>query len=147
MRDRVQARLGITDVEGFVVQREVATGREVILGMTLDPLFGPLIMFGSGGRYVEVFRDIVFRVLPLTDVDARDMVRSIKGFPLLRGFRGESPVDIAVAEEAILRLAQLVSDFDCIEELDLNPFILAPERQDCVVVDVRIKLAPRAEDE
>ena len=147
MRDRIQARLGITDVEGFVVQREIPSGREVILGMTLDPLFGPLIMFGSGGRYVEVFRDIVFRVLPLTDVDARDMVRSIKGFPLLRGFRGENPVDIGMAEEAILRLAQLVSDFDCIEELDLNPFILAPARQDCLVVDVRIKLAPRPEDE
>jgi acetyltransferase len=69
------------------------------------------------------------------------MVRAIKGFPLLRGFRGESAVDIALAEEAILRLAQLVSDFDCIAELDLNPFILAPKRQDCLVVDARIKLA------
>jgi acetyl coenzyme A synthetase (ADP forming)-like protein len=141
MRSRVHALRGISDIEAFVVQNQVVSGREVILGMTLDPLFGPLVMFGSGGRAVEVFKDIVFRVLPLTDVDAHDMVREIKGFPLLRGFRGEAPVDIDVAEEAVLRLAQLVSDFDCIEEMDLNPFLLAPQRQNCRAVDVRIKLA------
>jgi acetyltransferase len=141
MRDRIASQLGIEDVEAFVLQRQAAPGREVILGMTLDPLFGPLVMFGSGGRYVEVFQDIVFRVLPLTDIDAHDMVRAIKGFPLLRGFRGEGAVDIDMAEEAILRLSQLVGDFDCIEELDLNPFILAPKRQDCLVVDARIKLS------
>ncbi len=142
MRKRIRSTEGITDVEAFVIQKQISSGREVILGMTLDPLFGPLLAFGSGGRYVEVFRDISFRVLPLTDVDVNEMVRSIKGFPLLRGFRGESPVDIDVAEESIQRLAQLVADFDCIEELDLNPFILAPRRQDCAVVDARIKLAP-----
>jgi acetyltransferase len=142
MRERIRSLASIDEVEAFVVQRQAVSGREVILGVTIDPLFGPLIMFGSGGRYVEVFRDIVFRVLPLTDVDAHDMVRAIKGFPLLRGFRGESPVDIEMAEEALLRLAQLVSDFDSIEELDLNPFILAPSRQDCSVVDVRVKLGP-----
>jgi acetyltransferase len=141
MRDRVRSRQGIDDIEAFVLQKQVVSGREVILGMTLDPVFGPLVMFGSGGRTVEVFKDIVFRVLPLSDVDARDMVRSIKGFPLLRGFRGDSPVDIDMAEEAVLRLAQLISDFDVIEELDINPFLLAPRRQDCMAVDVRIKLA------
>jgi acetate---CoA ligase (ADP-forming) len=144
MRTRLRDAEGIADVEAFVLQQQIASGREVILGMTLDPLFGPLLAFGSGGRYVEVFRDIAFRVLPLTDVDVHDMVRSIKGFPLLRGFRGESPVDIDVAEESVMRLAQLVADFDCIEELDLNPFILAPRRQDCAVVDARIKLIPPA---
>jgi acetyltransferase len=145
MRTRIHSIAAIDDIEGFVIQKQVVSGREVILGMTLDPLFGPLVMFGSGGRAVEVFKDIVFRVLPLTDVDAHDMVREIKGFPLLRGFRGESAVDIELAEEAILRLAQLVSDFDCIEEMDLNPFILAPHRQDCRVVDVRIKLGAPSE--
>jgi acetyltransferase len=140
MRAAVARSLGHADVGGFIVQRQVPAGREVILGMTLDPLFGPLVAFGSGGRAVEVFQDIVYRVLPLTDVDAHDMVRSIKGYPLLRGHRGEAPVDLDLAEEAILRLAQLVSDFDCIEELDLNPFILAPQRQDCLVVDARIRI-------
>jgi acetyltransferase len=131
----------LDDVEAFLVQKQAPAGREVILGMTLDPIFGPLLMFGSGGRYVEVFQDITFRVLPLTDADAHDMVRAIKGYPLLKGIRGDSPVDIEAAEEAVLRLAQLVSDFDCIEELDLNPFILAPRRQDCVVVDARVRLS------
>jgi acetyltransferase len=140
MRAEILRREHLNDVEGFVVQKQAPAGREVILGMSLDPLFGPLLMFGSGGRYVEVFKDITFRVLPLTDVDAQEMVRSIKGYPLLKGFRGESPVDLQMAEETILRLAQLVSDFDTIEEMDLNPFILAPRRQDCLVVDARVKL-------
>jgi acyl-CoA synthetase (NDP forming) len=144
MRASIMRAERIADVEAFVVQKQAPPGREVILGMALDPLFGPLLMFGSGGRYVEVFQDITFRVLPLTDVDAHEMVRSIKGYPLLKGFRGDPPVDLEMAEDVILRLAQLVSDFDCIEELDLNPFILAPERRDCLVVDARVRLsAPR----
>jgi acetyltransferase len=146
MRAGVGRSLGFADVEGFVVQRQAPAGREVILGMTVDPLFGPLIAFGSGGRAVEVFGDIVYRVLPLTDADAHDMVRAIRGYPLLRGYRGESPVDLDLAEESILRLAQLVSDFDCIEEMDLNPFILAPRRQDCLIVDARIRIAAASGD-
>jgi acyl-CoA synthetase (NDP forming) len=142
MRGAVAQSLATSDLAGFVVQRQAPAGREVILGMTLDPLFGPLVAFGSGGRAVEVFQDIVYRVLPLTDADAHDMVRAIKGYPLLRGYRGESAVDLDLAEESILRLAQLVSDFDAVEELDLNPFILAPRRQDCLVVDARIRIAP-----
>ena len=141
MRAAVARHSGLTKLEGFVLQRQIPVGREVILGMTLDPLFGPLLMFGSGGRYVEVFQDIGFRVLPLTDVDARELVRSIKGYPLLAGVRGEAPVDIETAETAVLRLAQLVSDFDVIEEMDVNPFILAPQRADCMVVDARIRVA------
>jgi acetyltransferase len=146
MRAAVSRGLGFADVEGFIVQRQAPAGREVILGMTLDPLFGPLVAFGSGGRAVEVFQDVVYRVLPLTDADAHDMVRAIKGYPLLRGYRGESPVDLDLAEESLLRLAQLVSDFDCIEDLDLNPFILAPRRQDCLVVDARVRIAPASAD-
>lgn len=142
MRTNIQRALKFDDVEGFVVQKQAAPGREVILGVTQDPLFGPLLAFGSGGRAVEVFKDLVFRVLPLTDVDAHDMVRTIKGYPLLRGFRGESPVDLNVAEEALLRLAQLVSDFDCVEEMDVNPFLLSPHRANCVAVDARIRIAP-----
>ena len=130
--------------DDYVVQRQAPAGREVILGMAQDPLFGPLLMFGSGGRHVEVFKDIVFRVLPLTDVDAHEMVTSIKGYPLLTGFRGEPAVDVTLAEEMVLRLAQLVSDFDCIQEMDINPFILVPRRADCMAVDVRIQLSAPA---
>jgi acetyltransferase len=146
MRDGIRRNQHLDDVEGFVVQKQMPRGREVILGVTQDPLFGPLLAFGSGGRAVEVFKDLVFRVLPITDIDAHDMVRGIKGFPLLRGFRGESPVDIEVAEEVLLRLAQLVSEFDCIEEMDVNPFLLAPRRADCIAVDVRVRIAPAGGD-
>ncbi len=146
MRAAIGRATGFEDVEAFVVQRQAKALREVILGITLDPLFGPLLAFGSGGRAVEVFKDVAYRVLPVTDADAHDMVRSIKGYPLLRGFRGESPVDLDCAEEMLLRLAQLVSDFDCIEEMDVNPFLLAPQRADCVAVDVRIRIGPRRDD-
>jgi acetyl coenzyme A synthetase (ADP forming)-like protein len=146
MRAAIAHATGLEDVEAFVVQRQARAQREVILGITLDPLFGPLLAFGSGGRAVEVFKDVVYRVLPVTDADAHDMVRSIKGYPLLRGFRGESPVDLDCAEEMLLRLAQLVSDFDCIEEMDVNPFLLAPLRADCVAVDVRIRIGPPRDD-
>ena len=139
MRDRIRQAHGFEN-DIFIVQRQAPAGREVILGMTQDPLFGPLLMFGSGGRHVEVFKDIAFRVLPLTDVDAHEMVSSIKGYPLLTGFRGEPGVDVAFAEEMVLRLAQLVSDFDCIQEMDVNPFILVPQRADCMAVDVRIRI-------
>ena len=135
------------ELHSFVVQRQAAAGREVILGMAQDPLFGPLLMFGSGGRHVEVFQDIAFRVLPLTDVDAHEMVASIKGYQLLTGFRGEPAVDLVMAEEMVLRLAQLVSDFDCIQEMDINPFILASHRANCMAVDVRIRLASTSEEE
>jgi acetyltransferase len=139
MRDGIRKTRGL-EVEAFVVQRQAPPGREVILGMAQDPLFGPLLMFGSGGRYVEVFKDIAFRVLPLTDVDAHEMIESIKGYKLLTGFRGEPAVDLVSAEEMILRVAQLVSDFDCIREMDINPFLLTAQRADCMAVDVRIRL-------
>jgi acetyltransferase len=139
MRDSVRKTQGI-DVDGFVVQKQAPVGREIILGVSQDPLFGPLLMFGSGGRYVEVLKDIALRVLPLTDVDAHEMVESIRGYPLLAGFRGEQAVDLVTAEEMILRLAQLVTEFDCIHEMDINPFLLAPRRADCMAVDVRIRL-------
>jgi acyl-CoA synthetase (NDP forming) len=144
MRDSIRRGAGL-EVEAFVVQRQAPPGREVILGVTHDPLFGPLVMFGSGGRYVEVFRDVTHRVLPLTDVDAHEMIRATKGYALLSGFRGEPPVDLVTAEEMILRVAQLVSDFDCVQEMDVNPFLLAPQRADCMAVDVRIRVAAREE--
>ncbi|KPL11482.1 hypothetical protein AMJ71_00790 [candidate division TA06 bacterium SM1_40] len=134
---------GVIDrVEGYYVQEMGKTGQEVILGMVYDPTYGPLLMFGLGGKYVEVLRDVIFRVVPITDVDAEEMVTSIRGYPLLTGMRGEEGVHIETLVESLQRLSQLVTDFHCIGELDVNPFIAAPRPEDCKVVDVRINVSP-----
>lgn len=134
-------RAGVADqAEGLLVQEMASSGREVILGMTTDPLFGPLLAFGMGGKYVEIIRDIAFRVMPVTDVDVREMVESVKSYPILEGVRGDARVDIDFIVESILRLAQLVLDFPQIAELDMNPVIVTPKRATCKVVDARIRL-------
>ncbi len=112
-------------------------GVEVVIGMTTVPSFGPLMMFGLGGIYVEVMKDVAFRINPLTDENAKEMIRSLKSYPLLTGFRGAEPVDVALIEETLLRLSQLVRDFDVISEIDINPFICSPERNNCKAVDAR----------
>jgi len=94
-------------------------------------------MFGLGGIYVEVMKDVAFRINPLTDQGAREMIRSIHSFPLLNGFRGAPPVDLKTVEETLLRLSQLVKDFDCFSEIDINPFIVSPNRSKCMAVDAR----------
>jgi acetyltransferase len=105
-------------VEGVLVQKMVEGGKETIVGMTSDPQFGPVLMFGLGGIYVEALGDVVFRVHPVSDVDAGEMVRSIRGFALLRGVRGEPASDTAAVEEVIQRVSQLVGEHDRIRELD-----------------------------
>jgi acetyltransferase len=127
-------------VEGFLVQEMARSGKEVVLGMSVDPTFGPLLMFGMGGKYVEVVKDIVFRVMPVTDVDAWEMVRGIRSYALLEGVRGEKRVDIEFIVESIQRLAQMVNDLPEIAELDLNPVIVTPERRHCRVVDARMRV-------
>ena len=125
-----------------LVQKMVTGGREVILGMKRDPNFGPLMMFGLGGVYVEVMRDVSVRIHPLTDVDAESMVGRIKGFPILSGARGEKAVDVKRIEECLLRLSRLVSDFETdLDEMDINPFIVTDRRDTSMVVDARIYLA------
>jgi acetyltransferase len=124
-----------------MVQRLVTGGREVILGMTRDPQFGPVLMFGLGGVFVEVLRDVAFRVHPLTDVEAEAMVREVRGYPLLAGLRGEPAVDLALVREALLRLSQLVADLeDDLAEIELNPLIVTAERGRSFVVDARASL-------
>ncbi|MEJ2722677.1 MAG: acetate--CoA ligase family protein, partial [bacterium] len=125
----------------FVIQEMAKPGKEVILGMTMDEKFGPLLMFGMGGTYVEVLKDITFRVMPVTDVDARDMVREIRSYPLLEGVRGDERVDIEFIEESIQRLAQMVNDLPGIIELDMNPVVVGSKRSDCRDVDSRIRVA------
>jgi len=123
------------------VQGMVSGGREVILGMKRDLQFGPLMMFGLGGIFVEALHDIAVRVHPLTDAGARSMIEGIRAFPVLAGMRGDKPVALPLIEESLLRLSQLVSDFeDDLEELDLNPLIVTHRRDRSYVVDARILL-------
>jgi acetyltransferase len=126
--------------EAGLVQKMVAPGREVILGMNLDPKMGPAILFGTGGKYVEVLKDVTVRIPPLTDVDADEMIRSIRGYPLLAGTRGEAGVALDLLQECLLRLSQMVLELDEIAELDINPLVMNANRADCAVVDARIRV-------
>jgi acetyltransferase len=127
------------------VQKLISGGQEVILGMSRDPQFGPLLMFGLGGVFVEVMRDVSVRIHPLTDIGARTMIERVKGYPLLAGMRGDKAVALPLLEEALLRLSQLVSDFeDDLAELDLNPFIVTDRPDRSFIVDARISLRGRS---
>ena len=128
------------DWSGFVVQEFVKGGKETILGMTRDKVFGPLLAFGLGGIYVEYLKDIAFGLVPLTDMDARRIVRSIRTYPLLEGVRGDAPSDVAALEEALLRLSVLVTDLEGIQEVDLNPVAALEKGKGCRVLDARIVL-------
>jgi len=127
-------------VESWLVQEHVRGGHEVIFGISTDPRFGPLLMFGLGGKYVEVFRDVRFGVPPLTAGEAAEMVRGIRGLPLLEGVRGEAAADLGLLEEILLRLSQLAQRHPTIQELDLNPFLAAPGRDTAKAVDARIRV-------
>ncbi len=130
---------GLRDqMDGVTVQPMVSDGVEAIVGMTHDPSFGPVLMFGLGGVYVELLRDVTFRVHPVTDRDAAEMVRAVRGAKLLDGWRGAPPADTAALEEAILRLSQLVGDIPEIVELDLNPLKVLPRGKGCMAVDARV---------
>jgi acetyltransferase len=109
--------------------------------MTTDPAIGPLLMFGLGGIYVEVMKDVQFKIAPITDSEARELVRGIKGFKLLEGTRGEAPADIRAAEETLQRISQLITDFHEILEMDLNPFVLLEKGNGGVALDGRVTIA------
>jgi len=125
---------------GVVLQEMVKGGVETIIGMNYDPSFGPLMMFGLGGIYVEVMKDVAFKVHPLTDFDAKEMIQSIKGYPLLTGFRGTAPVNLKVLEKTLLRISQLFSDFPIFESFDVNPFIVTTKGEKSRAVDARFVL-------
>ncbi|MFQ5706015.1 MAG: acetate--CoA ligase family protein [bacterium] len=125
----------------FVVQEMLAAGRETIVGFHSVKNFGSLVMFGLGGIYVEVMNDVAFRIAPLTDLDAARMIREIKGRPILEGIRGEAPVHLGIIEETLLRLSQLTLDFPQIVEMDINPFLVFPEKAKCRGVDARMRIA------
>jgi acetyltransferase len=141
MMQRVQAALPEARLGAVTIERFVKGGRETIIGMSHDPSFGPVLMFGLGGIYVEALRDVTFRVQPVTDIDAHDMVRAIRGVSLLEGVRGEPAADMAAIEEAIQRVSQLVGEHPAIAEMDINPFV-AFERGG-IALDARIKVLRR----
>ena len=138
MLARVRTRQPDARIDGVLVERFVRGGRETIIGVSQDPSFGPVIMFGLGGIYVEALKDVAFRVQPVSDVDAHEMVREIRGIRLLEGMRGEAPADIAAIEETIQRVSQLVGEHPEIIEMDINPFVVLEEGG--VVVDARIRI-------
>jgi len=125
-------------LEGVSVQRMAPPGVEVIMGMSKDPQFGPVLMFGLGGIWVELLKDVAFRIVPLLPRDAREMIREIKGFPLLEGYRGSPPVHLPTLEEMLLKLSSFVEANPEIGELDLNPVFAYPDG--ATVADARIIL-------
>ena len=128
------------EIKGVLVAEMVKGGKELIIGSKHEPGFGPVIMLGMGGIYVEVLKDVTFKLAPVTDSEADDMIASIKTQKLLQGVRGEKPSDIAKLSECIQRLSQLVSDFDEIKELDMNPVLVMAKGKGCRILDVRIGL-------
>jgi acyl-CoA synthetase (NDP forming) len=139
--ERLRCEGKLSEMDGVLIQPMIAGGVELMVGVTQDPLFGPLIGFGLGGIHVEILKDVSFRVIPITDRDAAEMVRSIKGFRLLEGYRSHPPADIPAVEDLLLRVARLVEEVPEISELDLNPIIALPPGQGCKIVDARIRVA------
>jgi acyl-CoA synthetase (NDP forming) len=132
----------VFDADGVLVQEFVAGGHEVLIGMTQDPNFGPLVGFGLGGVYVELLQDVAFRIHPLTDVDASEMIRETKGFRLLQGYRNTAEGDVAELEQALLRVSGLISVMPELVEMDLNPVKVLPPGEGVVVVDARMRIQP-----
>jgi acetate---CoA ligase (ADP-forming) len=142
IRNRLVRENRLGAMEGVIVQ-PMSEGVEVMAGVTQDPLFGPLVAFGLGGVHVEILADVCFRVTPLTDRDAAEMVRAIRGYRLLTGYRGHPPADTEAIQEVLLRLSRLVEELSEIGEVDLNPvFALAPG-QGCLIADARIEVRPQ----
>ena len=125
-------------IEGVSVQKMARPGVEVIIGMSKDTQFGPVLMFGLGGILVEILKDVSFRIVPLVRRDAREMVREIKGYPLLEGYRGQEPVDVANLEELILKVSDFVEQHPEVAELDLNPVFAYSDG--AIAVDARVIL-------
>ena len=125
-------------IEGVTVQKMISGGVEVVAGMTRDPQFGPLIMFGLGGIFVEILKDVSFRIVPLTETDACEMLSEIKGRALLEGARGMMPVNKPALAEILLKLSRLLEEKPEIKELDINPLIA--DNRGAIAVDARIVL-------
>jgi acetate---CoA ligase (ADP-forming) len=141
---RAEEAAGAGAVDGVLIQAMITGGAETIVGMTHDPVFGPLVGFGMGGVTVEVFGDVRFRVAPLTDRDADDLVHEIRGLPLLTGFRGRPVADLDALREVLLRISALAENVPEVAELDLNPLLVLPAGGGCRAIDARIRVADPA---
>ncbi|MBR1617795.1 acetate--CoA ligase family protein [bacterium] len=130
----------IEGLEGVIIQEMVKGNREMVCGIATDPQYGPMMMFGLGGVFIEVMKDVTFRIAPLTDVDAMDMIKSVKAYKLLEGARGTTPAQMEQIQETLLRLSQLVSDYPFIDELDINPLLVSEKTGEGIAVDGRIKV-------
>lgn len=127
-------------LEGVIIQEMVKGSREMVCGIATDPQYGPMMMFGLGGVFIEVLKDVTFRIAPLTDIDAKEMIKSVKSYKLLEGARGTKPAQMEQIEETLLRLSQLVSDYSFIDELDINPLLISEKTGEGIAVDGRIKV-------
>ncbi len=130
------------EIWGCLVQQQVRGGKEIITGMNRDPQFGPLVMFGLGGIYVEVLKDVSFRIAPFSRREANEMMREIRSFNLLRGVRGEAPSDIEAISDTLLKVSQLVADFPDIVEMDINPLMAFEKGRGVMGIDMRLVLSP-----
>ena len=126
-------------IEGVSVQQMAPPGTEIIVGVSTDPQFGPVLMFGLGGILVEVLKDVSFRIIPIVARDARQMIHEIKGFPLLEGYRGQDPADLSALESLLLRVSEFVEQHPEVSELDLNPVFAY--KDGALAVDARIVLS------
>jgi acetyltransferase len=131
------------DIRGMLIQELAPKGRECLVGVSRDPQFGPLVGFGLGGIYVEVLKDVVFRLAPLSQQEAEEQVRAIRSFPILAGARGQAPADIASIIDTVLRISQFVTDFPDVVEMDINPLVVYDQGQGSIVLDARIILSDK----
>ena len=130
----------IDGLEGVIIQEMVKGNREMVCGIATDPQYGPMMMFGLGGVFIETMKDVTFRIAPLTDVDADEMIKSVKAYELLKGARGTKPANMEQIQETLLRLSQMVNDFKFIDELDINPLLISEKTGEGIAVDGRIKV-------
>jgi acetate---CoA ligase (ADP-forming) len=140
MRERVEAANRGSEMEGVIIQPMINGGQEMIIGMSHDPVFGPLVMVGLGGIYVELVKDVAFSIHPLTDIDPDYMLSQLRGLPLLKGWRGSPPRDTDALKEMLLRFSALIEDFTEIAEVEINPLMIFEEG--CIAVDARILFSP-----
>jgi acetate---CoA ligase (ADP-forming) len=138
---RIQKRAPNAYLRGVFVEKMGQRGREVILGMTRDPQFGPMLMFGLGGIFVEVMKDVTFHLAPITADEAMQMLKGTRSYALLQGARGQAPVDLEAIAGALQRISQLATDYSEILELDINPFIVGPVGMQPYVADARMTLS------
>lgn len=140
--NNVQKHKSNARIKGIFVEEFAPKGIEVIIGALKDPQFGPALMFGLGGIFVEVLKDVSFRVAPITKFDAKEMIQEIKGYPILTGIRGQKASDVTALENILLQVSKLVMDYPVINQLDLNPVFSYPKGAKCV--DARIILEEKS---